>query len=269
MTNWTWKRIIAVSVFMSIFWFYVGMLLAPFFPNNTVKGGTTEVEMEVESNHKEVVDGKSDSPVDLVADADSATEKDAIPYEYSHNDHGTDVMVQFVMHRNYKIYPELAREIVEYAKEFSKEYSIPLTILLAIMDIESDYRYDAVSKSEALGLMQVHAPTWLDKDNKLNLYDAGLVTCKKELFSPKHNIRAGTYILNLYMQEGMRKGVDNPVHYAATRYFGGTKNTYYQKLISALGEFQVFGYTVAATNTDNGKEGEKGEEESTSENTES
>jgi hypothetical protein len=201
--------------------------------------------MEVESNHKGVVDEKSDSPVDVAVDANSVTDKNPVLYEYSQEDKGTDVMVQFVMHRNYKIYPELAKEIVKYTKEYAEEYNIPVTILLAIMDIESDYRYDAVSKAEALGLMQIHAPTWLNRDEPYNLYDAQIITCKKDLFSPKYNIRSGAFILNKYMQEGIKKGVDNPVHYAATRYLGGTKNNYYQKLVSALGEYQIFGYMIS------------------------
>lgn len=151
-------------------------------------------------------------------------------------------MVRFIMHRNYKMYQGMAEEIAIATTEASEEFGVPATILLAVMDIESDYRYDAVSKATAVGLMQVHVATWLDEKNKDNLAKAGIASSKKELFNPSTNIRAGAYILQLYMLEGMRKKVTNPVQYAATRYFGGEKNTYYSKLIAALGEYQIFNY---------------------------
>ena len=155
----------------------------------------------------------------------------------------TQDMIEFIMHRNYKIYPGMAEEIAIATVKASVEFNVPSNILLAIMDIESDYRYDAVSKATAVGLMQIHVATWLDSKNKINLMQAGIADSKKDLFDPDTNIRAGAYILQMYMKEGIRKKEANHVQYAATRYFGGTKNTYYAKLIAALGEYQIFNCT--------------------------
>jgi hypothetical protein len=51
---------------------------------------------------------------------------------------------------------------------------------------------------------------------------------------------AGTKILRVYLDEGIAKGVTNPMDYAVTRYLGGTKNDHYRNLCTAIGEYYVF-----------------------------
>jgi soluble lytic murein transglycosylase-like protein len=78
-------------------------------------------------------------------------------------------------------------------------------LVASIVQVESSGRPSVVSSKSAVGLMQVHHPTW------------GHLWTKKELMNPETNILAGTRILKAYMKES--KTLDE----ALRKYSGGAK----------------------------------------------
>lgn len=75
----------------------------------------------------------------------------------------------------------------------ARRYNLPLTLLLAVARGESDFNPKAVSKANAIGIMQILWPT--------TAKELG-ITRKADLFEPCTNIQAGArylrYLLNLY-----------------------------------------------------------------------
>lgn len=152
-----------------------------------------------------------------------------------------DKLISFMMHRNYKLYPQLANLIVKASEDASEKYGIPQLVIISTIDIESDYRPSIVSSAGAVGLMQVLPKVWTEKkDFDKNLINAGIVKNKKELYDPYKNIMAGTYILKHYYDIAVKDGKKNPLDIALTRYLGGTKNEHYANLVKSLGEYVVY-----------------------------
>ena len=77
-----------------------------------------------------------------------------------------------------------------YVVAYSDEFDLDVALVYSIIKVESDFKKDAVSKSGALGLMQILPSTakWiadeLDDDFE-----------KENLFHPKTNIRYGCFYL--------------------------------------------------------------------------
>lgn len=152
-----------------------------------------------------------------------------------------EVYYSFIHKKNPKVFPALATIITEGVKEASKKYEIPEVVLLALIDVESDYNYQAVSKVGAIGLTQVYPKVWLNPDNeKENLIALGIIEKKEDLYDPKKNIMAGAFILHRYYTQEKKKGVNNPLEKALTRYFGGTQNRHYEKTCASVGEIVLY-----------------------------
>ena len=112
-----------------------------------------------------------------------------------------------------RIYPKDYSEIIA---EASKEFDIPQYIIYSIIKVESDFDPNAVSKSGALGLMQMMPSTfeWLTGDEHL-----GENLSTKKLDTPEVSIRYGTYYLS-YLYKKFDYNWDNT--FAA--YNGGETN---------------------------------------------
>lgn len=83
------------------------------------------------------------------------------------------------------------RQYLDVARQSSAAYSIPLPIILAVIETESDFRPEAVSDAGACGLMQLMPETFIFlRDEKLceDLSDHAI-------FDPAVNIRYGSYYL--------------------------------------------------------------------------
>lgn len=92
-------------------------------------------------------------------------------------------------------------------KRYAEKYSLPSALVLAIMHTESNFNPFAVSRSRAVGLMQIVPDT---AGNEVHRYLTGIhgTPSLETLFTPEHNIRYGTAYLYLLAQ----------------RYFGGVHN---------------------------------------------
>ena len=88
----------------------------------------------------------------------------------------------------------------EFVIECSEKYGLEASLILAVIRCESGFRPDAVSRTGAVGLMQImpDAFDWI----KFRLDDDRDITFDS-MFEPEYNIQYGTYMLSyLYDQFG-------------------------------------------------------------------
>ena len=94
------------------------------------------------------------------------------------------------------------------ARRYAEKYNLAFPMVLAIMHTESNFNPNAVSRSQAIGLMQIVAET---AGNEVHRYLTGLPGNPSQalLFSPEHNIRYGATYLHLLGRHHFG-GVINP-----------------------------------------------------------
>jgi len=89
-----------------------------------------------------------------------------------------------------KIYP---LKYSEYVEKYAKEYDVDKYLVYAIIKVESNFKEDAKSASDAIGLMQIMEATAFETANKMGLYIS-----EKDLFNPELNIKIGLkYFISL------------------------------------------------------------------------
>lgn len=93
-----------------------------------------------------------------------------------------------------KMYPIEYSETVETC---AKEYSVPKELVYAVIKTESNFKSDAVSNKNAIGLMQIQPDTyeWLCQKNSDTENDPNL------LYKPEVNIKYGVYYLDMLYSE--------------------------------------------------------------------
>ena len=87
----------------------------------------------------------------------------------------------------------------EYVTVYAEKYGVPENLVYAVIRTESDFESGAISRVEAVGLMQIMPSTfkWLTNDVLFEHLNEGM------LFDPETNIRYGTYYLSyLYDRYG-------------------------------------------------------------------
>ena len=89
-----------------------------------------------------------------------------------------------------KIYP---LKYSEYVEKYAEEYNIDKYLVYAIIKAESNFKEDAKSVSNAVGLMQIMEATAIETANKMDLN-----IVESDLYNPELNIRLGIkYFTNL------------------------------------------------------------------------
>jgi soluble lytic murein transglycosylase len=78
-----------------------------------------------------------------------------------------------------------------YVFKYSNEFGLDLNLVYSIIKVESDFKTNAVSKSGALGLMQILPSTakWIAKE-------LGEEYLKEKMFEPETNILYGCFYLD-------------------------------------------------------------------------
>lgn len=93
-----------------------------------------------------------------------------------------------------KLYP---LKYSEYVEKYAEEYNMDKYMVYAIIKAESNFKENAKSPSNAIGLMQIMETTAIETANKMDLE-----VTEEELFKPEINIKLGlkyfTYLLNHY-----------------------------------------------------------------------
>ena len=98
-------------------------------------------------------------------------------------------------------------DLFDYIQGLCADYEIPVELVLAVIEVESNYKADAVSKAGAIGLMQVIPEHHEDRMMKLNCLD---------LFDPYQNVTVGMDYLSKLIDE-----YDGNFHKALTAYHHG------------------------------------------------
>lgn len=102
----------------------------------------------------------------------------------------------------------------ELATVIANKQGLDPKLVRAVVTVESSWRPGARSRKDALGLMQVHHPTWRHKHTRRDLLD------------PERNLMAGTDILRKYLNES------STLKEALRKYSGGEPE-YYEKVMRA------------------------------------
>lgn len=84
-----------------------------------------------------------------------------------------------------------------YIMQYSSEYKLDPLLVLAIIKTESNFNENAISKKNAMGLMQVTKPTGAWVAEQLNVYDFK----DEALLNPNINIQFGCWYLNNLNEE--------------------------------------------------------------------
>lgn len=90
-------------------------------------------------------------------------------------------------------YPE---KYTNYVEKYAKEYEIEKELIYAIIKAESNFKEDAISKKEAMGLMQILESTAKDVAKNIDLEIS-----KEKLLEPEININLGTKYLSLLIEK--------------------------------------------------------------------
>lgn len=101
------------------------------------------------------------------------------------------------------------KELLDHIQGLCADYEIPVEVVLAMIEVESTYKADAVSSEGAEGLMQVIPEYHEDRMNRLNCTD---------LFDPYQNVTVGMDFLSELIDE-----YDGNFHKALTAYHHGQK----------------------------------------------
>lgn len=85
----------------------------------------------------------------------------------------------------------LSKELQDYIRNLCDEYGVPIELVIAIIDVESTFRADVVSKTNDYGLMQINKCNheWLT--DKLGITD---------FLDPYQNIKSGIHILSGHLE---------------------------------------------------------------------
>ncbi|WP_051347165.1 murein transglycosylase domain-containing protein [Thiomicrorhabdus chilensis] len=105
-------------------------------------------------------------------------------------------------------YPQPVQRYQQWVETYAKQFAIEPSLVFAVMETESGFKPDAVSRSQALGLMQLKAHT-AGKDVYKHIDFKQGMPNKTDLFDEQNNIRMGTAYLGLLNNDYLA-GVRNP-----------------------------------------------------------
>lgn len=141
------------------------------------------------------------------------------------------LLILFLIFFVSRAYAQTKSEIIKYANIVSDCFNIPDYILPAIIQVESSFNHNSISKKNAVGLMQITPVAFCDYTNYSGYYISNFNAIKK---CWKLNIWVGAWYLYR-----LHKIKNYSWKYAITSYFWGANNTnytyhYYQKVISKI-----------------------------------
>ena len=103
------------------------------------------------------------------------------------------ILIALIIIRNTILKIKYQQKYSEYVEKYAKEFEVEEELIYAIIKAESNFKHDAVSSKEAMGLMQILESTAYEVAGELELE-----ITKGEIINPEKNICIGTkYISNL------------------------------------------------------------------------
>lgn len=137
-------------------------------------------------------------------------------------------ITNYILTNYKKVPPVLAKKIAKVALEKSAEHNVSFHVIVAVMEVESNFNPFSVSKLKkdpARGLMQVRYNVWKETLGMKSAY---------ELHSVSGGIDAGTRVLRKYLDE-TKNNLDQTLY----KYVG--KDKIYVRLVYAkMGKFTAF-----------------------------
>lgn len=118
----------------------------------------------------------------------------------------------------------LSEELQKYTYSMCQKYGINYELMLAVMKQESGYRANAIGGGNSYGMCQIH----ISNHDKLRR-TLGI----SNFLDPYDNIKAGTYMLSLYMNSARKISSDrNIVEVYALNSYNMGEGTYFNKCYS-------------------------------------
>lgn len=103
------------------------------------------------------------------------------------------ILTAIIILRNIIIKINYPQKYNEYVEKYAKEYNVEKELIYAMIKAESNFKEEAISNKEALGLMQILESTAYEVAEDLEVD-----VTKEEILNPEINICLGTkYISNL------------------------------------------------------------------------
>jgi len=131
--------------------------------------------------------------------------------------------------KKYNTVPKVvAKEVAVQVMRLTKEKGVPFSLIVGLIEVESQFKPWAISKKDARGLMQV-MPWWIT-NKKANLG----IKSKGDLHDIETNIKAGIAIFKIHLGEAK-----NDINKGLYLYVG-KDSTYASKVFNAMGHFEIF-----------------------------
>lgn len=93
--------------------------------------------------------------------------------------------------------PPLPDDLRPCVVRAAEDYGLSPLLIQSVIYVESSYNPKAISKADALGLMQIHSKTWLE------FLDQNYGIKRENLFDPCTNIAVGSWVLRrFYLRHG-------------------------------------------------------------------
>jgi soluble lytic murein transglycosylase-like protein len=140
----------------------------------------------------------------------------------------------------YRLSTHNARQVVSGAYECQKSQNVPASLVMAVANIESHFKPDAVSTAKAYGVMQVRK-FWIKEMSRLYKWGSSGVDLK----DIRTNIRYGCAIIRHYLNTEIRlsggKISDRDLLFQALSRYNGSRGEvrYPKKVMSALEVWSV------------------------------
>jgi len=106
-------------------------------------------------------------------------------------------------------------------------------LMLALIEMESNFTPTALSNKGAMGLTQV-----MPKYHRKNLIKEGIITTDRDLFNISASIKAGDMILGEYLSQ-----TSNDVSKALGKYLGGKDGVYVKRIQANLANLYILIHT--------------------------
>ena len=155
--------------------------------------GTEDAAVSVsESETQTETESVTVKPDETVTDTETESTADE-ETEDKDTDHAVSDLYYAILLRTHPV------KYSEYVDKYSKKYNVPKDVIYAVIKTESGFRYDAVSSTNARGLMQLMEETyeWLCGRE-------GLDPAEHSITDPETNIMLGvSYIAFLYDEFGV------------------------------------------------------------------
>lgn len=86
----------------------------------------------------------------------------------------------------------LSKELQDYIRNLCDEYSVPIELVIAMIDVESSFTADVISRKNDYGLMQINICNHETLTDNLSITD---------FLDPYQNVKCGIYIIAGHLQK--------------------------------------------------------------------